>query len=108
MATPPQFLYREVLFHPPEADRLAENIAAMIRQLITEQSTVNSHVNNLRSDWEGHQKEMFISDFKPHKNKSAGFIDELRRREQFFRSLKVTRQEAYTNPAWEAYEKTKR
>jgi hypothetical protein len=30
MAAPPQFLYRDVSFHPPEADRLAEKVADLI------------------------------------------------------------------------------
>jgi uncharacterized protein YukE len=108
MAAPPQFLYRDVLFHPPEADRLADRIAENIRKLIGEQSTIDSHINNLRSDWEGHQEEMFISDFNPHQKKSANLLEELRRQEQHFRSLQVTRREEYTNPAWEEYQRGKR
>jgi hypothetical protein len=108
MAAPPQFLTREVSIHPPEADRLADRIAEIIRKLIAEQTTVDSHINNLRSDWEGHHEEMWISDINPHQKKSANLVEEMRRQEKHFRTLMVTKREEYTNPAWEAYQKGKR
>jgi hypothetical protein len=57
----------------------------------------------LKSDWEGHQKEMFISAVNPPQQKTATLLEYLRRQEQIFRTLRVTRQEEYSNPAWEAY-----
>jgi uncharacterized protein YukE len=107
MTAPTQFLYRDVSIHPPEADRLADRIAEVIRKFTSENSTVNSHVNNLQSEWEGHHQEMFLSEVNSHQKQSANLLEELRRREQYFRTLSVTRREEYTNPAWEAYMGTK-
>jgi hypothetical protein len=103
MASPPQFLYRDVSFHPPEADRLAEKIAEHIRNMRSEQSHIDTHVSNLNSDWEGHHKEIFLSDVNPHQKKGSNSIEQLRKQEQYFRHLMITRREAYTNPAWDAY-----
>jgi uncharacterized protein YukE len=108
MTDPPQFLYRDVSFHPPEADRLADKIAEYIRKLMSEKSSIDTRVNNLNSDWEGYQKEIFISGVNPHQKKTIDLIEYLGRQKQFFHNLRVTRREAYTNPAWEACEKTKR
>ena len=107
MAIPPQFLYRDVSFHPPEADRLAEKIADSIRKLTSGESKVDTSVNTMSLEWEGHHKEMFISDANPHQKKGATSIEYLKRQENFFRNLRVTRREAYTNSAWETYTKGK-
>jgi hypothetical protein len=107
MAIPSQFLYRDVSFHPPEADRLADKIADSIRKLTSGESKVDTSVHNMSLEWEGHHKEMFISDANPHQKKGGASIEYLKRQETFFRNLRVTRQEAYTNPAWEAYTKGK-
>jgi len=108
MAIPPQFLYRDVQFHPPEADRVAEKIAELIRKFTSEKSNVDGSVVSLNSDWEGHQKEMFVSDVNPHQKKGESTLDYLKRQESYFRNLRVTKREAYTNPAWESYTQGKR
>ena len=107
MAIPPQFLYRDVSFDPPEADRLADKIADSIQKLTSGESKVDTSVHNMSLEWEGHHKEMFISDANPHQKKGGTSIEYLKRQETFFRNLRVTRQEAYTNPAWEANTKGK-
>jgi len=67
----------------------------------------NTSVNTLSLEWEGHHKEMFISDANPHQKKGVTSIEYLKRQENFFRNLRVNRREAYTNPAWETYTKGK-
>jgi hypothetical protein len=42
---------------------------------------------------------MFISDVNPPQQKTATLLEYLRRQEQIFRTLRVTRQEEYSNPA---------
>jgi hypothetical protein len=107
MAIPPQILYRAVSFHPPEADRLADKIADSIRKLTSGESKVDTSLHTMSLEWEGVQKEMFISDANPHQKKGVTSVEILRRQEIFFRNLRVTRQEAYTNPAWKTYTKGK-
>jgi hypothetical protein len=104
---PPQYLYRDVVFHPPEADRLADKIAEKIRQLTNGKETVLNSVNNLDFNWEGHKKEQFTTDVDPHKRKFTDHLENLIRQEKFLRALKVTRRESYPNPAWEAYQRGK-
>jgi hypothetical protein len=109
MQTPPQqYLYREVLFHPPEADRLAEEIFNRIRQLTAEKEKVESSYKFLDFNWEGHRKEAFFSEVDPHKSKIVAQIEHLIKQENFFRSIKVTRREQYVNPEWEAYQRSVR
>lgn len=107
MTIPPQFLYRDVSFHPSEADRLADKIADSIRKLTSGESKIDTSIHTMSLEWEGHHKEMFIFDANPHQKKGVTSIENLRRQETFFRNLRVTRQEAYTNPTWEAYTKGK-
>jgi hypothetical protein len=103
MATlPPQYLYRDVQFHPPEADRLADMIRDRIRLLTGEKEKVDTSANYLDFNWEGHRKERFFSEVDPSKRKFAEQLENYRKQEQFFRTIKVTRREQYTNPAWEA------
>jgi hypothetical protein len=45
---------------------------------------VNSSVNTLSLEWEGHHKEMFISDANPHQKKGVTSIEYLKRQENFF------------------------
>jgi hypothetical protein len=109
MPTPPQqYLYREVQFHPPEADRLADRILEKIRQLTAEKDKVESSAKYLDFSWEGHRKEVFISEVDPHKRKNAAQLENLIKQEKFFRAIRVTRREQYTNPDWEAYQRGSR
>jgi hypothetical protein len=105
---PPQYLYRDVLFHPPEANHLADKIADKIRQLTSEKEKVESSSKYLDFNWEGHRKEAFISDADPHRRKFFTQIENLIKQEKFFREIKVTRHEQYVNPAWEAYQSGRR
>jgi uncharacterized protein YukE len=103
MATlPPQYLYRDVQFHPPEADRLADKIAQKIRELTAQKDTVHTSANNLDFSWEGQRKSKFMAEVDPHKRKLIEQIENLTRQEKFFRAIKVTRREQYVTPAWEA------
>jgi uncharacterized protein YukE len=102
---PPQYLYRDVSFHPPEADRLAEKIAEKIRHIGLEKIQIDSSINALDSNWEGRQKDGFLSAVAPHRKKTAAQIEYLQQQELFFRNLKVIRREPYLNPDWEAYQK---
>jgi hypothetical protein len=108
MAAPPQFLYRDVSVHPPEADRLADKIAEFIRKLMSEQSKVGRSLMEMDPEWEGHQKATFFSGVNPQQKKGDCVIEYLKRQESVFRNLRVTVREAYTNPAWEAYGKGQR
>jgi len=102
---PPQYLYRDVLFHPPEADRLADKLAEVIRQVGAEQTGIDSSMSFLKFNWEGCRKENFLSEAAPHQNKIALEIEHLRKQESFFRKIRVTRRESYINPEWETYQK---
>jgi hypothetical protein len=104
---PPQYLYRDVPFHPPEADRLADTLAAVIRRISGEKSAVDSSNNSLNFNWEGRRKEDFVSEAAPHANKIASEIEYLRTQEAFFRTIRVTRREPYLNPEWEAFQSAK-
>jgi hypothetical protein len=105
---PPQYLYRDVQFHPPEADRLADKILEKIRQLEGEQKKVDSSINYLDFNWEGHRKDSFITEVDPHKRAIATTLENLIKQEKFFRTIKVTRREQYINPDWENYQRRTR
>jgi hypothetical protein len=105
---PPQYLYHDVQFHPPEADRLADKILEKIRQLTAEKEKVESSSNYLDFNWEGHRKEAFVSDVDPHRRKIISQLDNLIHQERFFRTIRVTRREQYLNPDWEAHQRGKR
>jgi hypothetical protein len=105
---PPQYLYRTVLFHPPESDRLADRIHAQISQLTAEKDKVESSAKYLDFSWEGHRKEAFFSESTPHKMKIAVQLENLIKQENIFRTIKVTRQEQYVNPEWESFQTGKR
>ncbi len=102
---PPQYLYRDVLFHPPEADRLADKILAQIHLLTMEKDRVESSAKFLDFNWEGHRKDSFISEIDPHKRKIIPQLENLIKQEKYFRTIKVTRREQYVNPDWEAYQR---
>jgi uncharacterized protein YukE len=105
---PPQYLYRDVQYHPPEADRLADRILEKIRQLTVEKDKVKSSANYLDSNWEGRRKNAFVSEVDPNKRKLVEQLERLTKQEKFFRTVKVTRREQYVNPEWEAYQRGRR
>jgi len=105
---PQQYLYRDVQFHPPEADHLADKILDKIRQLTAEKDKVESSAKYLDSNWEGHRKEVFVSEVDPHKRKIIEQLESLIKQEKFFRTIKVTRREQYVNPEWETYQRGRR
>jgi hypothetical protein len=105
---PPQYLYRDVQFHPPEADRLADKILEKIRQYTLEKDRVDSSAKYLDFNWDGHKKEAFISEADPNRRKIIVQLENLIRQEKFFRAIRVTRREQYVNPAWEAYKRGRR
>jgi len=107
-SSPPQYLYRDVQFHPPEADRLADRILEKIRHVTVEKDQVNTSANYLDSNWEGHRKEAFVSEADPQKRKMIDQLEHLRKQEQFFRTIRVTRREQYVNPEWEAFQRGRR
>jgi uncharacterized protein YukE len=108
MAAPPQILYREVIFHPSEADRIAEKISDLIRKFQAEKGNFDDLIRNLDINWEGHQKEKFISTITPYHRKGNNLLEYLQRQLTFYKNLQVTRRESYTNPAWEVYQRGKK
>jgi uncharacterized protein YukE len=107
-SAPPQYLYRDVQYHPPEADRLVDRIVEKIRQLTIEKDKVNTSANYLDSNWEGRRKNAFVSDVDPNKRKLVEYLEKLTAQEKFFRTLKVNRRDKYVNPEWEAYQRGRR
>ncbi len=105
---PPQYLFRDVQFHPPEADRLADRILEKIRHLTMEKDTVGSSANYLDNNWEGNSKQAFLSEVDPHKRNLITRLENLIKQEKFFRSIRVNRREQYVNPDWEAYQRGRR
>jgi uncharacterized protein YukE len=105
---PPQYIWREVQFHPPEADRLADKIHEKIRQMTDELTRTNSALNPLRNNWEGHRKEAFVSQVDPHPRKLGEQIEHLRQQERTFRQIRVTRREQVPNPDYDAYQRGRR
>ena len=104
---PPQYLYRDVSFHPPEADRLADKILEKIRQLTAEKDRLESSAKYLDFNWEGNRKEDYISDIDPHRRKIIEQLENMTKQEKFFRTIKVARREQYVNPEWEAYQRSR-
>jgi hypothetical protein len=105
---PPQYLFRDVPYHPPEADRLADRILEKIRHLVMEKDKVESSKNYLDNNWEGHRKQTVISEVDPNRRKVIAQIEHLTRQEKFFRAIRVNRREQYVNPDWEAYQRGRR
>jgi uncharacterized protein YukE len=101
---PPKFKYREVSFHPPEADRLADKLAQVIQQVRARYEGFDSSLNFLKFNWEGSRKEHFLSEAEPHSRNIALGIEYLLSQEDYFRNITVTRMEAYINPEWAAYQ----
>jgi uncharacterized protein YukE len=107
-SSPPQYLYRDVQYHPPEADRLADQILEKIRQITPEKDKVETSTNYLDTNWEGHKKSAFISEVDPNRRKFITQLENLIRQEKFFRTIRVNRREQYVNPEWEAYQRGRR
>lgn len=105
---PPQYLYRDVPYHPPEVDHLADRIHVQINQLTAEKDKMESSAKYLDFNWEGHRKESFFSEMDPHKRKVLAQLENLIEQENIFRAIKVTRREQYINPEWEAYQRGRR
>ncbi len=106
-SSPPQYLYRDVPCHPPEADHLADRILVKIQQLTLEKEKIESSIKYLDINWEGHQKEIFLSEVDPRRRKIITQLENLIKQEKFFRTIKVTRKEQFINPEWEAYQRSK-
>jgi hypothetical protein len=107
-SSPPQYLYRDVHYHPPEADRLADRMLEKIRQLTLARDKVDSSARFLDFNWEGHKKTVFISEADPNRRTIIVQIENLTKHERFFRTINVTRREQYVNPDWEAYQRERR
>jgi hypothetical protein len=93
-----QPIYRQVTFHPPEADRIAEDIHRLLLTLTTEQSQLDTASTNVCYGWLGHQSDKFFSETRPKVKKLATFVDYLRTRETFYRNITVTKWEEVTQP----------
>ena len=105
---PEKYLQRTVTIHPPEGDTIAENIHAFLEKLTGEYLTLKTDFEKGTSDWLGHQKNKFVDQAQPRIPKLATFVEYLRSRERYYRSMTVEKTEQYLNPEWEEYQKTKR
>src|SRR4030042_2829232 len=97
-SAPPQYLYRDVQYHPPEADRLADRILEKIRHITVEKDKVETSTNYLENTWEGNRKQAFVSAADPNRRKSIAPLETLITQEKFFRTIRVHRREQYVNP----------
>ncbi|MBN1437847.1 MAG: hypothetical protein JW929_00425 [Anaerolineales bacterium] len=66
-------VYRQVTFHPHEADRIAEDITRLIQTLTTEHSQLDTASINVCYDWLGHQKDVFFEETRPKVKKNGHF-----------------------------------
>jgi hypothetical protein len=103
MPIPKKYLTRKVRFHPPEADAIANSIHEFLDKLTSEYLTLQSDFKKGTSDWFGHRKEKFVAESEPRIPKLASFVEYLRSRERYYRSMQVEKDEQYPNPAYEAY-----
>jgi hypothetical protein len=107
MNAPQKYLTRTVTFHPPEADSTADSIHTFLEKLTGEYLTLQSDFKKGTSDWFGHQKDKFVMEAEPRIPKLASFVEYLRSRERYYRSMTVEKTEQYENPAWVAYQNSK-
>ena len=107
MTAPERYLTRTVSNHPPEADAIADSIHAFLEKLTGEYLRLQSDYKQGTSDWFGHQKEKFAAEAEPRIPKLAAFVEYLRSRERYYRSVTVEKTEQYENPAWSAYQNSK-
>jgi hypothetical protein len=103
MNAPAKYLTRTIVFHPPEADAVADSIHAFLERLTGEYVTLQSDFKKGTSDWIGHQKEKFVMEAEPRIPKLASFVEYLRSRERYYRSMTVEKTEQYPNPAYDTY-----
>jgi hypothetical protein len=106
MPAPPQYLYRQIYFHPREADVIAGGIRDLILRLTTEHADLDSSFIQRSYGWLGHQKDRFWEEARPRIRELAEFIDFLKTREAYYRNLTVSDWEQYENPAWAEYIET--
>jgi capsule polysaccharide export protein KpsC/LpsZ len=107
MTAPPQFLFRQVNIHPREADVIAGEIQRLIQRLAAEHSDLDTTFINGVYGWLGHQKDQFWEQARPRIKKLADFIELLKTRESYYRSLMVWTWEEYPNPEWNPREMSK-
>jgi hypothetical protein len=105
---PEKYFIRKVTIHPPEADSIADNIHAFLQKLTGEYLALKSDFEKGTSDWFGHRKEKFVDQAQPRIPKLATYVEYLRSRERYYRSMTVEKTEQYLNPEWEEYQKSKR
>jgi hypothetical protein len=103
---PEKFLQRTVTVHPPEADSIADNIHSLIEKLTSEYLTLKSDFEKGTYDWFGQRKEKFFDQAQPRIPKLATFVEYLRSRERYYRSMTVEKTEQYVNPEWEEYQRS--
>jgi hypothetical protein len=107
MSTPTKYLITKAWFHPPEADRIADNIHTFLEKLVGEYLSLKGDFERGTSDWFGKQKEKFVDQAQPRMPKLASFVEYLRSRERYYRAMQESKTEQYPNPEWEEYEKSK-
>jgi hypothetical protein len=105
---PEKYLIRKVSIHPPEADSIADGIHRFLAKLTDEYLTLKADFEKGTSDWFGHRKEIFVDQAQPRIPKLATFVEYLRSRERYYRSMTVEKTEQYLNPEWEELLKSKR
>jgi hypothetical protein len=98
MATKKQPIYRQVTFHPHEADRIAEDINRLIQTLTTEYNQLDTSSINVCYNWLGHQKDVFFEETRPKVKKLASFLEYLRSRETYYKNILVTKWEEVEQP----------
>jgi hypothetical protein len=105
---PEKYLIRKVTIHPPEADAVAEIINAFLQKLTGEYLPLKSDFEKVISDWYGHRKDKFVDQAQQRIPKLASFVEYLRSRERYYRTMTVEKTEQFLNPEWEAFQKSKR
>jgi hypothetical protein len=98
MTTHRQPIYKQVTFHPPEADRIAEDIHRLILTLAAEHGKLDTASINVCYGWLGHQSDRFFSETRPKVKKLADFVEFLKTREKFYRDINVTKWVEVENP----------
>jgi hypothetical protein len=91
VTTKRQPIYKQVAFHPPEADRIAEDIHRLLLTLTSEYHQLDTASTNVCYGWLGHQSDKFFSQTRPKVRKLADFVEFLRTREKFYREINVTK-----------------
>ena len=100
MTAPPQFLFRQVTLHPREADVIAGEIQRLIQRLTTEHANFETAFIHGIYGWLGRQKDRFWEQARPRIKNLADFIELLKTRESYYRTVMVWVWEEYPNPDW--------